>query len=229
MLVGALMLWSAYGTMGETHTSFTFVLVVVGVAILLYGTGTQSAGESVTGQLKVYVAGGAGVLAFLVGYGIVYKSPEIKAAFQVEKKYFRYVLTAADDGVSDLSNYAALADINGEQVPALRRGNYVEVYVPYFDKLLDTASPVNLRGELRLYRVHEAEKQVAIKQEPIDITIAPGAAFVVQDGSYDFPRYSGEMHRVSLREVETLDSSATDQRELPRNVPAPPPVNGAAE
>lgn len=228
MLVGIALLWAAYGTMGETHTSFTFVLVVVGIAILLYGTGTQSAGEAASDKVKIYLAGGAGVLAFLVGYGIVEKSPAIKAAFQVEKKYFRYVVAGADDGVTDLSNYVALADINGDQVPAMRRGNYIEVLVPYFDKLLDGKGPVTISGRLLLYRVSDVQKQMATKREPIAITIEPGTNWVVEDGSYDFPRYSGSA-LVSVRMPENLDSSGSDLAQLPDAATLPPAMNGVPQ
>jgi hypothetical protein len=229
MLVGAALLWAAYGTMGETHTSFTFVLVVVGIAILLYGTGTQSAGEAASDKVKVYLAGGAGVLAFLVGYGIVEKSADIKAAFQVEKKYFRYTLEGADDGASDLGNYAAIADINGDQVPAMLRGRYIELYVPYFDRLLDGKGPVTIRGRVRLYLVNPVESQVAFKQEPIEITIEPGREWTVADGSYEVPLFNGPPQRVSVRAPVKLDSATSDRAELPAGVPLPPPLKGALE
>jgi hypothetical protein len=68
MAVGCVFLVVAAYTMGETHSSLSFVLVVVGVAILLYGTGTQGMGQLDshvgTAKYKVAVAGGAGALAF---------------------------------------------------------------------------------------------------------------------------------------------------------------------
>jgi hypothetical protein len=108
MLFGSLILFFAYSTMSSTHSSFTFVLVVIGVAVLLYGTGTQGAGEfggnHGGNRYKAVIAGGAGVLAFSIGIGMVAKHAEIREAFQVERKYFRFPLYGQDDGITDLSN-----------------------------------------------------------------------------------------------------------------------------
>ena len=42
---------------------------------MLYGTGTNAAGEGSTGTIKVAIAGGVGVLAMLLGFGVVARNP----------------------------------------------------------------------------------------------------------------------------------------------------------
>jgi hypothetical protein len=44
MIVSSIFIMIAYFTVGKTYAVMSFVFVVVGVAILLYGTGTQGIG-----------------------------------------------------------------------------------------------------------------------------------------------------------------------------------------
>jgi hypothetical protein len=150
--LGAAILLIAYSTMGPAHTAFTFVLVVLGVAILLYGTGTQGMGSldstSGAGKYRVAIAGGAGVLAFCVALGIIHYSNQMKGAFQVQKKYVR-VQFGPGDPSSDLSQFLAHFSIDGLSVPSFRHGKVFEVLVPYLgtdlviDKRLDKADLLN--------------------------------------------------------------------------------------
>jgi hypothetical protein len=104
MIVGAGFLLVAAITLNTAHASFSFVLVVIGVAVLLFGTGTQGVGEAQATGYKVAIAGGAGVIAFCVGWGIIHYADSIKTVFQIEKKYIRVVLVGVD-GSSNLSSY----------------------------------------------------------------------------------------------------------------------------
>ena len=52
-----------------------FLLAILGVALVLYGTGTNAAGEGSTGTIKAASAGGVGVLAMLLGFGVVARNP----------------------------------------------------------------------------------------------------------------------------------------------------------
>ena len=113
------------------------MLVVVGVAVLLYGTGTQGVGnfETTAGEIKykIGMAGGAGILAFCVGLGIVEKSPDIKRAFQIEKKYLRLSFATANDGVSTFDDYVPEVIIDGISAPVYRSGDKFVAFVTYFD------------------------------------------------------------------------------------------------
>jgi hypothetical protein len=59
-----------------------FLLAILGVALVLYGTGTNAAGEGSTGTIKAASAGGVGVLAMLVGFGVVEHATQIGSVFK---------------------------------------------------------------------------------------------------------------------------------------------------
>jgi hypothetical protein len=134
IFLGVILLFIAQWSMGIAHAGMSFVLVVLGVAVLLYGTGTQGMGElktdSSAAKYNVAIAGGAGVLAFCVAIGIIWYSPKMRDAFQTEKKFVR-VHIKSSDGLSNIPSYAPLFEIDGVQIPAARRGNLIEVFVPY--------------------------------------------------------------------------------------------------
>ncbi len=89
----ALIAWADH-EQDDSHTAFTFVYVVLGIAITLYGTGTQAAGAMrsdllTNGWFQGSMAGGAGVLAFLAGWAIVEKHTEMRGAFDQQTKYVK--------------------------------------------------------------------------------------------------------------------------------------------
>jgi len=92
ILLGAGFLLLAYLALSVgVHTSFSFVLAVLGIAILLFGTGTQGMGRLdstvATGRYTVGIAGGAGILALAIGYGMVKLGPEIQQVFELQTRY----------------------------------------------------------------------------------------------------------------------------------------------
>jgi hypothetical protein len=153
IFLGVILLFVAQLSMGIAHAGMTFVLVVLGVAVLLYGTGTQGMGELKTdtsaAKYNVAIAGGAGVLAFCVAIGIIWYSPKMRDAFQTEKKFVR-VQIKSGDGLSNIPSYAPLFEIDGIQIPAARRGNLVEVFVPYMTSELAPDEPDKKGGPNKL-------------------------------------------------------------------------------
>ena len=136
MVVGALFLAIAYSTIGGTHAGLTFVFVVVGIAILLYGTGTQSVGSFDSGaqeaRTKIVLAGGAGALAFAVSAGIIFEADRINNAFREETRWLEVYFMAKEDGQSSLSDYIAEFTVDGAAIPVVRRGDkYIVALVPY--------------------------------------------------------------------------------------------------
>jgi hypothetical protein len=116
MIFGSVLLLIAHLSMGNTHSSLSFILVVSGVAILLYGTGTQGIGQFANSTYKVAIAGGAGVLSLVIGYGIVVKEDSIQKAFQTQTRYIKLVIKpTTQDGItgSFLANYFAVVSIDG--------------------------------------------------------------------------------------------------------------------
>ena len=146
LILGGVLLFVAQDRMATNHAGITFVLVVLGVALLLYGTGTQGMGQFNSGAgagYNIAIAGGAGIVAFVVAYGIIKYSKEMRDAFQPERKFVR-VLVQGGDGVTDIAKYASTFEIDGVAVPAaIKARNVVEVYVPYLPyEILNPATPV---------------------------------------------------------------------------------------
>jgi hypothetical protein len=131
--LGGLLLKIAYETMGGTLSAFSFVLVVLGIAVLLYGTGTQGMARFQSGASAGYnvaIAGGAGALAFIAAWGITEKQTEMKTAFSVQKQYTRVPFKHIDNS-EILGLYTFEFSIDGVAVPAMRQGNSLEILVPY--------------------------------------------------------------------------------------------------
>jgi hypothetical protein len=95
ILLGSGFLWFAYVTLKDNsiHPTFTFILALLGISIVLYGTGTQSIGSGEFGdpansaKAKVYIAGGAGVLAAVFGFGAVFGANQIVNVFSRPSAY----------------------------------------------------------------------------------------------------------------------------------------------
>jgi hypothetical protein len=145
LVLGGVLIYLAQHYMSTNHAGITFVLVVLGVALVLYGTGTQGMGQFNTGGGAGYsgaIAGGAGIVAFAVAYGMIGYSTEMRNAFQPERKFVR-VLVEGGDGVGNIAQYASSFEMDGVAVPAAKKGtNDVEVYVPYLPfEITKTATP----------------------------------------------------------------------------------------
>ena len=131
LLLGGGLIFMAQAYMATNHAGITFVWVVLGVALMLYGTGTQGMGQFNSGAgYNVAIAGGAGVVAFAVAFGIIEYSGKMRDAFQPERKFVR-VLIQGGDGVTDVTQYATAFEMDGVPVPAAKKGRNVEVFVPY--------------------------------------------------------------------------------------------------
>jgi hypothetical protein len=229
MLVGCAFLFVAAQTMGPTHAMMSFVLVVVGVAILLFGTGTQSVGEFDSkrdeANYKVKMAGGAGALAFCIAAGIVYYHPKMKSAFQIEKKYFVVKVQPLPHLTFD--KYLAQFSIEGVPVPSMQRGQFMLVYVPYLESEEKTKRTVE-------YRFHYINKDKPPKEQLDYVELAFGIDIdndflERRDASLDFPVYckfekdKKDEKSCSLIEVDMQSiRSAQDQANQAGNAQRPP-------
>lgn len=74
ILLGCGFLYFAYSVLYHVHPTFVFILALLGLSIVLFGTGTQSLGSGEFSEpgsqakAKFYLAGGAGVLAGIFGF-----------------------------------------------------------------------------------------------------------------------------------------------------------------
>lgn len=233
MFAGALILILAFSTMGSSYAIFSFVLVVVGVAVLLFGTGTQSMGEfgseSAAAKYKVSLAGGAGALAFAIAYGIVNYAPEMKTAFQIERKYIlALVKPALGDGNSNFSDHAPFFTIDGLSIPVMRRGDYIIAYIPYVGN--EKASPRTVEFEFKGVTpgVRNKVLESTVKGTfTVDIAKAEHT-----DGGFDFPIYR-DIKPIDMRSPQNaqdiIDNAKKNSPGAEPSVPPPalPPAGGA--
>jgi len=155
MLIGFGLLVIADVEQGDTHSTFTFVYVVLGVAIILYGTGTQAAGtmnSPVTGDWKFQgsLVGGAGLLAILVGYTIVMKYPEMRSAFSQQRSYVRVFVTAQSQQFGPNygpGDHILVATADSVALPVAHEAGKYVIYLPY----LSNKRPCNFVIEAELH------------------------------------------------------------------------------
>ncbi|HEV7878655.1 hypothetical protein [Bradyrhizobium sp.] len=178
ILLGLVVLFVARSGLGIVHTSFSFVLVVLGTAILLFGTGTQGMGrlqsDAATAKYNVAIAGGAGILALVIGFGMMRYAPEIQRTFDIETKYLVVRVQPQPDGSTDLSNYWGRFEIDGNAIPSSRRGKGFEVWVPHSNGREGTkhvsytllADPVSAKSGLK--PLIEETVNVDLSEENID-------------------------------------------------------------
>jgi hypothetical protein len=134
IILGCVFLYLAYSIMEHAHASFVFLLAILGVAIVLYGTGTQA--TATTEQIaslpvKATVFGGAGLLAALFGYGVVWKAKEIPEVFKPTRRYERIILKNNFDPKLNLKSFNILATTSDDRpLHILPRQGFVEILVP---------------------------------------------------------------------------------------------------
>lgn len=135
MTIGAVALAFAIYLSTEIHSSLVFLVAILAVAVFLYGTGTQGRG-SATGSTNgwaydVSVAGGAGVLALLIGFGFVVYGEEIKRSFQGQYEWVRLVIEPEPKYSEPFEpeHYLAFFEASGVQYPMHREGNTFVTHV----------------------------------------------------------------------------------------------------
>jgi hypothetical protein len=138
IVLGLILLAGGYITLSiGVHTSFTFVLIVLGMAILLFGTGTQGIGnldsKTATAQLNAKIAGGAGVLALLIGVGMALLGPQMQRTFDLETRHIAAKLKPNTFTGSSFENYWGKFDIDGVPIHSVHSGNVFIALVPYND------------------------------------------------------------------------------------------------
>lgn len=192
MLFGSVLLLLAELSMGHTHSSLSFILVVTGVAILLYGTGTQGIGQFGNNSYKIAIAGGAGVLSLVIGYGIVVKQDSIKEAFQTQTKYIKLVIVpTTGDGISGsfFDNYVPVVSLDGGfEVPSVRQRRTIEAYVNLEQVRNGAALEISLYQDPKL---DEMRKKLGKPFETVNISIGKVADGDIRRGSWsDLPVYT---------------------------------------
>ena len=138
IILGCAFLWTGYelSSATNTHSAFVFIIVILGVALVLYGTGTNASGEGTTGPIKVAIAGGAGVLAMALGFGVVHERTDLVEVFKRQRDYGVIDLTISpESGIPlDLSSFDVQARLGGRvPLPLWNDNQRIEIFVPIPD------------------------------------------------------------------------------------------------
>lgn len=138
IIIGCVFLFVGYRISVTAHSAFVFLLAILGVALVLYGTGTNAAGSGSTGTIKVAIAGGAGVLALLLGFGVVREREGLVDVFKHQRDYGVLDLTVSpESGIPvDLSGFDVKARLGGlVPLPLFNEAQKVRILVPIPDEV----------------------------------------------------------------------------------------------
>lgn len=131
ILLGCVFLFVAGRLIDETHPSFVFLLAILGVSIVLYGTGTQASGEGELKSvpIKVIIAGGAGVLAAVFGFGVVSQVEGIQKVFS-KVAYFGVIELKPESSFDLNTLHITSTTREGRPLPVMIKTDLVAVFVP---------------------------------------------------------------------------------------------------
>lgn len=135
ILLGCLFLVAAWVALRDTHSVFVFLLAILGVAILLFGTGTQAAGDATTGNMKIAMAGGAGVLAAVFGFGVISYNSEIPRVFKrtVDYGILQFSNGSGTKATTNFDKFIVSAEMPGGRLLHLWKSSHlIHIMVPIF-------------------------------------------------------------------------------------------------
>jgi hypothetical protein len=132
VILGCSFLLAAYRLIENTHPSFVFLLAILGISIVLYGTGTHGVGSAdfKNVPVRVAVAGGAGVLAAVFGFGIVWQGEKIPEIFKAQRKYGIIRLANGDKHYDFSKLFISATSFDGTPLHLMTRANLVQIVMP---------------------------------------------------------------------------------------------------
>jgi hypothetical protein len=199
ILVGSAFLYAAYrlSLQNSAHSAFVFLIAILGVAIVLYGTGTHAAGTGTTGNMRVAIAGGAGVLAIVLGVGVLEYSEKIGDVFKRDVEYGLLRLEVKGGSstavTTDLNRYDIRAREGVRPLHLFRREQMVEILVP-----------MNETGE------NDIEVELVSKDSSEDLLDDPSLEFPISWSGDKVRRVPGFANEVVLAVDEPLDLTKTE-------------------
>lgn len=195
--LGAGFLTVAFRTMGGVHGAFSFVLVVLGVAILLYGTGTHGMGSFYGDQsyakYRVALAGGAGVLAFATGFGMALYGKQMQDVFDIENKHLMVFLMPTNDGLSGnattIGNYMVQFYVDGTPIPSMADSNKFVGFIPYRDRDVGLGKRLAVTYHLYAKEQKQLDRSLAPSKEGIFVVVLDKNLFNDSQPGVDLPVY----------------------------------------
>jgi hypothetical protein len=152
ILLGAFLIYCALTLLDTTHPGFVFILAILGISMMLFGTGSQAAASGqlpATGHLKIGIAGGAAALAAVFGYGTVLLSPGIQGFFKRTLDYGFLELTTSGSRSPnfdlDLHTVTATSP-DGRPLHILKQTSSLQIMVPIYSHHRDSTVFVSVKG-----------------------------------------------------------------------------------
>lgn len=155
ILFGTLLLYCGLILLDQTHTSFVFILAVLGIAMVLFGTGSQAVAsgelpQQTAGKLSVGIAGGAAALAAIFGYGIVYLEKGIQEFFKrtVDYGFLELTIAGTANQTLDLDTHTVSASTaDGRPLHLWKQTGRVQIMVPRYSGHGTSTVLVTIRGD----------------------------------------------------------------------------------
>lgn len=167
MLFGVALLYCALVLLDQTHSGFIFIFAVLGISLILFGTGSQAVAsgqlpEDLVGKLSVGVAGGAAVLAAIFGYGIVRLEPGIRDFFKrtVDYGFFEITTTGTSNQTIDFDDHAVSAKSSGMPLYLWKETDRVHIILPRYEGEQTSTITLTIKGP-----------RVPPNTRPIDLTV----------------------------------------------------------
>jgi hypothetical protein len=236
ILLGIGLLYFAWrGLTVGIHTSFSFVLVVLGIAVMLFGTGTQGMGRltssEAVGRYTISIAGGAGIIAVAIGYGMVMLGPKIQEVFELQTHYAWVELRASDPRCSlEINRYWAEFTSNGETLAYKSRKGQIFVLLPYYYNELQRANVIGgaddkktIDAEFIVKDQKDLKENLLCAPNPKGhVDVAVSELNLQDDSGFDFNKT--RMHTFNLVNVDDPSSKLLAAQAI-----QPPPTNALAQ
>jgi hypothetical protein len=154
ILYGSFLLYAGLGLLDYTHSAFVFILSILGVAMILFGTGSQAVAAAeipypTAGKINIAIAGGAATLAAIFGYGTVALSDGIQGFFKRSVDYGFLELTTRDSPSPnlDLEQHFVTASLSdGRPLHFWKTTSELQIMVPRYARNAMSHVYVTIKG-----------------------------------------------------------------------------------
>jgi len=211
ILLGGFFLYCGLILLDATHTGFVFILAVLGIAMILYGTGSQAFAsgdvpQPTSGRISLGIAGGAAALAAIFGWGIVYLETGIQAFFKrtVDYGFFELTTVGTANQTIDLDEHIVSATtIDGRPLHLWKQTNRVQIMIPRYSQSGASTIAVLVRGPrfhtnspATTYTVNwdtvlpvttSANERLYIAHQNLTASLAPTATLLVDEAGRTLP------------------------------------------
>jgi hypothetical protein len=154
ILYGSFLLYAGLALLDYTHSAFVFILSILGVAMVLFGSGSQAVAAAeipypTAGKINVAIAGGAAALAAIFGYGTVYLSEGIQGFFKRSVDYGFLELTTRDSPSPNLDleqHFVAASLSDGRPLHFWKTTSELQIMVPRYERHAVSHVLVTIKG-----------------------------------------------------------------------------------